>query len=233
MKEDRGVADRVTVSTHTGRRVCELAAMRAEIARLKSPRASSASPWLQSASGNQVWLREPGRARVDIYDVAKSLACQCRFAGHLRDGVWHYSVAEHSVRCSWYVEPEHALAALLHDAHEAYLHDLTSPWKLAFATAEIAAYDVAWQDKVWSDLGAGGPAPRMIPGVKRVDVRMLATEQRDLMAPPPADWQLGAEPFPGRIEPLTAEQACSAFLARYDVLRHYDGCPARSQEDDL
>lgn len=58
--------------------------------------------------------------------VASSLSKICRFTGHLRK---FYSVAEHSVKCSYMVPEEFAFEALLHDAHESVVGDLSTPVK--------------------------------------------------------------------------------------------------------
>lgn len=66
---------------------------------------------------------------VNLDDVAHGLAHECRFG---RQTSRFYSVAEHSVFVSHLVGctfPEVALAALWHDAHEAYMGDLPTPLK--------------------------------------------------------------------------------------------------------
>jgi hypothetical protein len=63
---------------------------------------------------------------VEILDIAVPLSRAPRFAGHSR---FEYSVAAHSIHVSLLV-PEHLrLQALFHDASEAYLADIPSPFK--------------------------------------------------------------------------------------------------------
>lgn len=72
---------------------------------------------------------------ICIEDIAHHLACCNRFAGACRVPI---SVAQHSVYAAqlcW--DTPHALQALLHDAAEAYLGDVTKWLKM---TPEFAAY---------------------------------------------------------------------------------------------
>jgi hypothetical protein len=67
--------------------------------------------------------REP----ICVEDIAHALALTCRFGGHCREP---YSVAQHSCLVADAFEGASVnvkLAALLHDAHEAYTGDLTGP----------------------------------------------------------------------------------------------------------
>jgi uncharacterized protein len=68
----------------------------------------------------------PDPKKIRIEDIAHALSRQTRFTGHVR-GFW--SGANHSLLVSHLVAPEHALAAQMHDAYEAYLIDLPSPVK--------------------------------------------------------------------------------------------------------
>lgn len=84
-------------------------------------------PVIRTVTGKFVNVFEPTPDMFCIEDIAHALSNQCRFGGHLPK---FYSVAQHSILCAEYVKPEHKLAALMHDASEAYLLDIPRPIKL-------------------------------------------------------------------------------------------------------
>lgn len=69
---------------------------------------------------------KPDASVISIGDIAHALSMQPRFGGHLPV---FYSVAQHCVLTCEGVTDEHKLAALLHDASEAYLIDVPRPVK--------------------------------------------------------------------------------------------------------
>ena len=83
-------------------------------------------PEIYTRSGRYFDLLNPDPNEIDIDDIASALSKITRFTGH---GRFAYSVAEHSVHCASLVPPDYALEALLHDAQEAYLGDVSSPLK--------------------------------------------------------------------------------------------------------
>lgn len=67
---------------------------------------------------------------IKIEDIALALSNACRYAGHISP---FYSVAQHSVIVAgFFSDPATRLAALLHDAEEAYLGDMPSPYKVRY-----------------------------------------------------------------------------------------------------
>lgn len=82
---------------------------------------------IRTVTGIYINVFEPTEEMICIEDIAHSLCQQPRFGGHLP---YFYSVAEHSLNCSYLIDsPELKLAALLHDASEAYLMDIPKPIK--------------------------------------------------------------------------------------------------------
>lgn len=93
-------------------------------------------PWTQTNSGRQVFYLQENQPGVNIWlpDIAHSLYNLQRFAGHLNSPGW--TVGQHSMAMGLYCANtgcDHMtiLDALLHDAHEAYMGDLPSPFKQA------------------------------------------------------------------------------------------------------
>ena len=87
--------------------------------------------WIRTYTGKQFWPLMPRIEDIDIEDIAHSLSMQCRFGGHAR---YHYSVAQHCVLICERTKADGLttttrLAALLHDASEAYLVDFPRPVK--------------------------------------------------------------------------------------------------------
>jgi 5'-deoxynucleotidase YfbR-like HD superfamily hydrolase len=81
---------------------------------------------INTVSGIEMDLLNPTPEMIDINDIAHSLGMQCRFGGHVS---MFYSVAQHSVFVAGKAPAELRKHALLHDAAEAYLQDITAPLK--------------------------------------------------------------------------------------------------------
>lgn len=147
--------------------------------------------WMLTTSGGVVDLRRLDLDGVGIWDIAHSLARQCRFTGHTAR---HYSVAEHSLHVASIVEhdlgqraPGVILAALLHDAHEALTGDLSTPMKQLIGTAwDIEERRI--QRAVLTRWGAWQYHCDYAAVIKRADLIALAVERRDLMPPMGPAW---------------------------------------------
>jgi hypothetical protein len=147
--------------------------------------------WMQTYTGRVFYPLDPRPEDVDIIDVAHSLSLQCRFAGHCR---FHYSVAQHCLLVARLVPPEQALAALLHDAAEAYLVDLPRPIKRSPGVGPAYLEAEARVERVVRER-FGLPA-ELTPEIHRADAMALMTEKRDVMGPSPRPWVEDLEPDP-------------------------------------
>ncbi len=145
---------------------------------------------------------------ISIIDIAQSLSLLCRFAGHSKV---FYSVAEHSVRVSYLVPPEHALWGLMHDAGEAYCVDVPRPLKHMAGMEAYRAHEKRVMAAIcsWFHMDATEP-----PEVKLADNIMLVTEQRDLLKNSHPDFA-HVTPLDETIEPWTSRKAEHRFLSRF------------------
>lgn len=146
--------------------------------------------WMQTYTGARFFPADPRPDEIDPLDIAHALSLLCRYGGHVER---FYSVAEHCILMSYAVPPEDALAALLHDATEAYVVDLPRPLKRL--CPDYQAIEAA----VWIAIARhfGLPSPDLPASVKDADNRILLTERNRLMPNTRHPWFQD-----GRMKPL-------------------------------
>ena len=175
-------------------------------------------PYLQTVSGRWVNPFDPDPDQLDIGDIARALANQCRFGGHCRV---FYSVAQHSVIVSELVEQrggdaEDVFAALMHDASEAYLGDMPHPLKHRSPLG--AAFKEA-EEHLERALQAHFRIRDGVPAIKRADRALLATERRAFSS---ESWQWpeleGVEPLDIELSAWPPDEAARVFLERFHEL---------------
>ncbi len=128
---------------------------------------------IRTASGAFVDILNPQPESIRIEDIAHALSNLCRWAGHT---VGFYSVAQHSYLTASQVPPEHKMAALLHDATEAYLVDIPRPLKKHLPEYQRIEHDL--MKVIAKRFGFQFPFD---PIVKKADEMMLAIEWDNLM----------------------------------------------------
>lgn len=144
----------------------------------------SASSWMITHSGRDHYLTAD-RDLLDpppvIDDIAHALAQINRFTGHCSRP---YSVAEHSLLCRHLAMMDGKpvsvqLACLMHDAHEAYTGDTSSPAKVAIGPG-WAAFERRQAALVHRTFGLRAAFQAHDLLVRHYDLVALATERRDL-----------------------------------------------------
>jgi uncharacterized protein len=136
--------------------------------------------WMLTFTGRAFYPLAPLVEDVDPVDIAHHLSLLCRYGGAVRR---FYSVAEHCVLMSHAVAPENALAALLHDATEAYVQDLIKPLKRSLPEYCAIEDKLAGVIAERFDISATMPAE-----VKQADLRILLDERAALLADSPRSW---------------------------------------------
>lgn len=164
-------------------------------------------PSIQVASGHLFYFDDSSLDDIRIEDIAHALSNICRFTGHTKS---FYSVAQHSVLVSQHVPDEHKLAALLHDAPEAYINDMSRPIKYMRGLEGYRHVEASVWNRISLKFGVPYYAHECI---KEADDRMLFTEKRDLL--PPLEWDWHCEPYADEIVPQTPEEAKRKFLVMY------------------
>src|SRR3546814_42456 len=117
---------------------------------------------------------------------------------------------------SYACEPRYALQALMHELGESTCGDMTGPLK-----SICPDYKRVEKNCEAAALTRFGVVIDDPDAIKLLDLRMLATERRDLMRwnGEEWDWTKGAQPFDFEIVPgTTPEVAAEVFLAKYQEL---------------
>ena len=129
---------------------------------------------IKTFSGGKISFTSPDPDDINIEDIAHGLSNYCRFTGQCL----FYSVAEHSIKVSELTgifSEKDRLVALLHDATEAYLGDVSSPLKSMLPDYKII------EEKMWHAIATKFNLPVIIPEtVHYVDKFMFLIEERDL-----------------------------------------------------
>lgn len=160
--------------------------------------------WMTTYTGKKFHYRNPFLSEICIEDIAHHLSLICRFTGACRE---FYSVAEHSIRVAEIVPSHLKLSALLHDAAEAYLNDISRPVKYSHKLDET-------ERGITRMINAKFGIATNVPEIKYADAKLLATEARDIM-PNTDGWAELPDPLRKRIKPLSWQEAEVKFNNYY------------------
>lgn len=170
--------------------------------------------WIPTISGRRFWLLDPRPEDIEIEDIAHGLSRIPRYNGATYGTP--YSVAQHSYLTSFLVPDWMALPTLLHDAHEAYIGDQTTPWKRAISS-NLNEVESKISEAIALRFGyeVSDETKNII---KRADNIMLATEVRDLLPFGVTTYEPSEPPLPNRIEPWSEGMAFCMFVERLQEL---------------
>jgi 5'-deoxynucleotidase YfbR-like HD superfamily hydrolase len=172
-------------------------------------------PYIQTLSGRRVNPFDASPEDIDPTDIATALSNLCRFGGHSSA---FYSVAQHSAIVADLLEragatPDELMAALLHDAAEAYLGDIPHPIK---HRSELGAHFKAAEKDLEQVIERRFELPDAAARIKAIDRALLATERRRFSR---VAWNWpeleGVAALDIEIEPWPPERAAREFLDRY------------------
>jgi len=187
------------------------------------------SQWMITRSGQDYHLDGPLCLMPDnaprFRDIAHALAQINRYTGHTHRP---YSVAEHSllvadIAAARGAGPVCQMAALMHDAHEAYCGDVSSPVKWALGVA-WTGFEAVHALNVRRHFGLLTAFAAYRAEIKLCDLIALATERRDLSSFDPGNntpWPVldtpGAEvqPWPRN------EEGNAPSIARGHIEKHW------------
>lgn len=202
--------------------------------------------WIRCPSGRRVDLLEPSPLDIEISDIALSLSRISRWAG-MTATPYGLSVAQHSILTvkilEWLIDSspknkkivkesglskkQWLLAALLHDAAEAYLGgDLCGPAKANMKTSEYRDMEDALQKAILISVGLPAELmPSLLKLIKYADRASAYVEAVLVVGFSPEE----AEMFFGVATPLkenahlptmSSEEAMISFLTLYKRLKN-------------
>jgi hypothetical protein len=183
--------------------------------------------WMLTATGAAVDLQRMDLDSISLLDVAHHLAKKDRFAGACNR---LYSVAEHSLLVVELIEhefplasPSTLLAALMHDAHEAYTGDLTRPMKQLLGDAwNVVEHRIQMRVLERFKLRSAFAAARR--EIKWGDDTALASERAALLPDTGPEWHVMTTHKPARWIDFETRGAFTwqdwrqAFLDKYGEL---------------
>lgn len=172
--------------------------------------------WILTYTGKRVDLLDPKPEQIDPRDIAHALAHLCRFTGHCTR---YHSVAEHSIGVMHHVPSLYRLPALLHDATEAYLGDVSRPLKAVLP--DYREIERHFEQVIRQRFGLyySNSEP-----IKYADMQMLAIEREVLMPEGDDEWPClqGINPasrlYVGLLAPKQAEAAYMHYLTEFGLL---------------
>jgi len=179
--------------------------------------------YITTFTGKKFPLFDPGPDDICVEDIAHHLSRICRYTGapDYRIPNGFYSVAEHSVFVALKAPVQHRMAALLHDAAEAYIGDLARPLKYMKGMDAYRDLDTKIERVIAKKFGLEYP---WNPIIKDLDNRIIVDEKQTFIKDPDWSsedcerWGVGTEALGVQLRGWLPNDAEEAFLQTYWTL---------------
>ncbi len=169
---------------------------------------SEVDGYITTYNNKKFYFDYPHVDMIDLNDIAHSLSMMCRYNGHVYK---HYSIAQHCVLASRLVPKRLALAALMHDAAEAYMGDMVSPLKKRIPKFKEIESRIEKIIEQKFNFYVSEEDKKLI---KKVDDILYVTEIRDLKGFK-SESKSDIIPMNKKIHPWKQNQAYWSFINRY------------------
>ena len=170
------------------------------------------SNFIVTRSGRRFYYEDITEDSIDIDDIAHALSNTCRYGGHIDR---FYSVAQHSVIVSELVPAEYRMAALLHDASEAYISDIVSPAKRMLGDYQKL------EAKITEAINKKFNIDTHNEIIKKADLNALYAEAMQFYGSVDG-WNIDDYAFSHPITPFQPKDAKELFLHRYGIYGYDD-----------
>lgn len=174
----------------------------------------SLSPfWINTASGRTFDFANPLPSMISLDDIVHHLSRESRWANNIEFA--SFTVAQHTlVAASACRLVSSRPYVLLHDAPEAYIRDLATPWKLWLIDqgADVVGLERRiLHEAIYPAFNLPLPSQAILEDVHRADQIALATEYRDVVKGKSEHWAPTAPPLAGRIRFMAQPKVEEAF----------------------
>jgi len=184
--------------------------------------------YTQIRSGHMVDLLHPRVADINFVEIADALAKLNRYAGNSTSPI---SVAQHTlIACDAATTPMKPYV-LLHDAHEAFIGDITRPawaaieWEFEKDYEDATPLRLALgrvKDRldraIHAKAGLAEPTPATMIAIAQADLTALVTERRDFLCHSDMPWAAeveAASPLAKVYRPMEWTDAADALAERF------------------
>lgn len=140
--------------------------------------------YITTYGGTHFVPAKPEMDKIHITDIAHALSLICRGSGHVKT---FFSVGQHCIHCALEAEARGysrriVLACLLHDASEAYISDVPSPFKKYLK--EYNVFEEKLLETIYTKYLGAALTDEEQSRVKEIDDDMLYFDLRDLLGDP-------------------------------------------------